>query len=144
MEKKAAGFIIFRKISDNFEYLLLQASYGTHHWTPPKGHVEPGESEMEAALRETKEEAGFEKDDLKIYKNFQRTLRYTANGTRKTVVYWLADLYKNTPVTLSSEHQAYKWGILNEASKLCHFKDFEELLKDCEEFLKKDYNKYEF
>ena len=37
MEKKAAGFIIFRKISDNFEYLLLQASYGTHHWTPPKG-----------------------------------------------------------------------------------------------------------
>ena len=34
----AAGFIIFRRIGQNpIEYLLLQTSYGEHHWTPPKG-----------------------------------------------------------------------------------------------------------
>jgi bis(5'-nucleosidyl)-tetraphosphatase len=34
----AAGFIIFRQVEQNpIEYLLLQTSYGEHHWTPPKG-----------------------------------------------------------------------------------------------------------
>lgn len=32
----AAGFIIFRRLQQ-IEYLLLQTSYGIHHWTPPKG-----------------------------------------------------------------------------------------------------------
>ena len=35
----AAGFIIFRQLAQksSIEYLLLQTSYGEHHWTPPKG-----------------------------------------------------------------------------------------------------------
>lgn len=34
----AAGFIIFRRLGQTpIEYLLLQTSYGQHHWTPPKG-----------------------------------------------------------------------------------------------------------
>lgn len=35
--KVAAGFVVFRAISNQIEYLLLQTSYGIHHWTPPKG-----------------------------------------------------------------------------------------------------------
>jgi len=36
----AAGFIIFRRVERNpIEYLLLQTSYGSHHWTPPKGEI---------------------------------------------------------------------------------------------------------
>lgn len=43
MALRACGFIIFRRLAscvpppDNIEYLLLQTSYGEHHWTPPKG-----------------------------------------------------------------------------------------------------------
>jgi len=33
----AAGFIVFRSVSCQIQYLLLQASDGVHHWTPPKG-----------------------------------------------------------------------------------------------------------
>jgi len=33
----AAGFIVFRSISCQIHYLLLQASDGINHWTPPKG-----------------------------------------------------------------------------------------------------------
>jgi bis(5'-nucleosidyl)-tetraphosphatase len=33
----AAGLIIYRRLSGAIEYLLLQTSYGDHHWTPPKG-----------------------------------------------------------------------------------------------------------
>ena len=68
---RAAGLLIFRKSSNIVEYLLLQASYEPFHWTPPKGidqikgpkitfagHVDPGEDEWTAALREVQEEAG--------------------------------------------------------------------------------------
>jgi len=36
-ELRASGFVIFRLVCNQIEYLLLQASYGAHHWTPPKG-----------------------------------------------------------------------------------------------------------
>ena len=38
---RAAGFVLFRR-NPSVEYLLMQTSYGQHHWTPPKGHVDPG------------------------------------------------------------------------------------------------------
>jgi len=33
----AAGLIVFRRITSKVEYLLLKASYGDFHWSPPKG-----------------------------------------------------------------------------------------------------------
>ena len=44
-EKKAAGLVIFRRrdLTSDPQWLLLQTSYGEHHWTPPKGHLDPGE-----------------------------------------------------------------------------------------------------
>jgi len=63
--RRAAGFIVYRRMP-NVEFLLLQASYKTHHWSPPKGHVKPRESDFETALRETFEEAGFTQEMLKI------------------------------------------------------------------------------
>ena len=52
--KRAAGLVIYR-LKDgagvsSAEWLLLQTSYGEHHWTPPKGHVDPGEDDITAAL----------------------------------------------------------------------------------------------
>ena len=35
----AAGLIIFRRISGEVQYLMLQASYGDYHWSPPKGMI---------------------------------------------------------------------------------------------------------
>lgn len=37
MNKRACGFVIFRRFSANIEYLLMQANYGDYHWSPPKG-----------------------------------------------------------------------------------------------------------
>ena len=61
---KSAGLAIFRMKKDEatsvqkVEWLLLQDNPRSHHWTPPKGHIDPGESAMEAAMRETLEESG--------------------------------------------------------------------------------------
>ena len=53
---RIAGLAIFREQDDATSWLLLQNTCGT--WTPPKGHLEPGEEELAAALRETREETG--------------------------------------------------------------------------------------
>lgn len=52
----AAGVVIFG--DDDRVFLLHQAS--EDRWCLPKGHVDPGESLETAALREVREEAGFE------------------------------------------------------------------------------------
>jgi 8-oxo-dGTP pyrophosphatase MutT (NUDIX family) len=39
------------------------------------GHVDPGESDLETALRETEEESGLTKADLHILADFNKTIK---------------------------------------------------------------------
>ena len=55
-----AGGIAFRRDGDRIAILLVRAKKAPDLWILPKGHIEPGESPAEAAIRETKEEAGVE------------------------------------------------------------------------------------
>merc|ERR1712227_1056576 len=55
---RAAGLLVFRKVEQKTEFLLLKASYGIKHWSVTIGHVDPGEDELTTAFRETEEEAG--------------------------------------------------------------------------------------
>ncbi|KAH8287862.1 hypothetical protein KR018_003596 [Drosophila ironensis] len=117
--KRAAGFVIFRRLCGEIQYLLLKASYGDFHWSSPKGHVDPGEDDYTTALRETKEEAGYDEKDLIIYKDTPLTLNYEVKGKPKIVIYWLAELRNpcQEPI-LSEEHTALKW-LAKEAAKEC-------------------------
>ncbi|XP_063366951.1 bis(5'-nucleosyl)-tetraphosphatase [asymmetrical] [Cydia amplana] len=135
---RAAGLVIFRNINQAVQFLLLQTSYGEHHWTPPKGHVDPGESDWITALRETKEEAGLSENELLVYKDISKTLNYKVKGKPKVVVYWLAKL-KNPeqPVTLSDEHQQLKWLPLEQAQEISGFDDMKQLLAEFNELAKK-------
>jgi len=56
-KERSAGFVVFTEREDGKRlYLLLH--YPSGHWDFPKGHVEEGESEIRAALRELREETG--------------------------------------------------------------------------------------
>ncbi|XP_036397052.1 bis(5'-nucleosyl)-tetraphosphatase [asymmetrical]-like [Megalops cyprinoides] len=141
MALRACGLIIFRRLiqpppSDSIQYLLLQTSYGEHHWTPPKGHVDPGEDDMTTALRETQEEAGLGGEQLRIVDGFLSELRYEVRGKGKVVLYWLAELKDpGTAVTLSEEHQDYRWAGLEEACALARYKDLQDALREAHRFL---------
>lgn len=122
-ELRAAGLIIFRRkcFTEPSEYLLLQTSYGKHHWTPPKGHVDPGESDMETALRETEEESGLTRGSLNVMENLRRTLNYEVRGKPKTVIYWPAEVKDyDVPIRLSREHREFKWLTIEKACELLH------------------------
>lgn len=138
MALRACGFIIFRRVppESSIEFLLLQTSYGEHHWTPPKGHVDPGEDDLTTALRETQEEAGLSREHLSVVPGFVRVLHYEVRGTPKDSLYWLAELHNpHTPVTLSSEHQAFRWAQLSEACALARYSDLQDTLKAAQEHL---------
>lgn len=139
MTKRACGFVIFRRIRGMIEYLLMQVSYGEHHWTPPKGHVDPGESDMETALRETEEEAGLSASDLNIFENVKHELNYHVNGKPKVVVYWLAELLDpEKSIRLSHEHQAFKWLSLEEACVVAKYQDMQNALKYFNDYILKN------
>lgn len=101
---RAAGLVIYRQVNSRIEYLLLQASYANNHWSPTKGnvlfqiafhsvclgHVDPGESDYDAAVRETHEEAGLTYHDYDIDAIFNYNMQYLAFGRPKLVFYWLA------------------------------------------------------
>ena len=52
----SAGGVVFRTVSGEPRFLLIQDSYG--NWGFPKGHLERGERADTAALREVMEETG--------------------------------------------------------------------------------------
>ncbi|XP_047536222.1 bis(5'-nucleosyl)-tetraphosphatase [asymmetrical] isoform X1 [Vanessa atalanta] len=131
---RAAGLVIYKKSNQIINFLLLQTSYGEHHWTPPKGHVDPGESDWITALRETKEEAGLSENELEIYKDISKTLNYQVKGKPKAVVYWLAQVKDpDQNVILSNEHQDFKWLPLEQAQEISGFQDMKNLLAEFHE-----------
>jgi 8-oxo-dGTP pyrophosphatase MutT (NUDIX family) len=53
---------VFRRNDGAISILLVRARRDPTIWIFPKGHIEPGETEAETALRETREEAGVSGD----------------------------------------------------------------------------------
>lgn len=80
----ASGGVVWRLAGDDLEILLIHRDrYGD--WTLPKGKLDPGESDLEAALREVREETGMVcRPGVPI-----GTMRYgLSNGSTKRVHYW--------------------------------------------------------
>ena len=55
-----AGAIVVRRGRVGPRILLVTGRRNPDNWIFPKGHIEPGESRRDAALREAREEAGIE------------------------------------------------------------------------------------
>ena len=110
IREKSAGFIL---ISDDFHtshYSVLLLHYRSGHWDFPKGNIETNETEMQAAIRELKEETDISK--FRVIPNFRYTLgyKYTKKSKLilKQVILFLAST-KVKKVKISNEHIGYKW-----------------------------------
>ena len=145
--EKSAGAVIFHKGEYGVEqkiprvrteqssvlYLLLK--YPTGHWDFVKGHVEKGETEEEAAMREAKEETGL---DIKIVDGFKQKIKYffyhEKDLINKEVIFFLAQA-KTKEVKLSFEHQGFKWLPYEQALKQLTYKNAKGILKQAGKFL---------
>jgi 8-oxo-dGTP pyrophosphatase MutT (NUDIX family) len=134
-DERSAGFVLYSVDGGVRRYLLLRHRYGGH-WGFPKGHIEVGESEMEAALRETREETGI--DAVTVIPGFQEVSRYRfRRGNRpvfKENTYFLARAEHTRPV-LSREHTQAEWLPYSEARERLSFADMRGILDLAEAML---------
>jgi len=115
----SAGIVVVRREDDRWKFLLLRAF---RNWDFPKGEVEPGESPLAAALRETREETGLAELDFKWGTMFQGTAPY--NRGAKTARYYLAEtrqaavVFAVNPALGGPEHHEYRWVDQEELDRL--------------------------
>jgi len=108
-QERSAGVIVF-KTGEGGQKVYLLLDYGKY-WDFPKGHIEAGEDEREAALRELSEETGIA--ELELQDDFRHEIVYffrpPGRGlVRKTVVFFLGEV-ESTNVKISHEHVGFEW-----------------------------------
>jgi 8-oxo-dGTP pyrophosphatase MutT (NUDIX family) len=128
VNEKSAGCVLFQIDNDGIYYLLLR--YGVGHWDFPKGIIEEGEEEQEAAIREVHEETGI--SEIVLRDHFKEKIHYFYRRQGKTiqkeVVYFLAESSEKE-VTLSFEHSEYKWLSFENALQQLSFENAKTVLK---------------
>ena len=126
---RSAGFVIFRRSADNgLEYLLLD--YG-RHWDFTKGHVEKGEDDLAAAIRELKEETSLQNPTPTP--GFHHEINYYFRDRRhqlvhKTVIFFLAEV-GHGQVRLSDEHVGSAYLPFDAAMKRLTYASSREILR---------------
>lgn len=115
---RAAGAVVFRRTDRGVRVLVLRAY---RNWDFPKGMVDPGEDQLDAAKREVAEETGLTALDYPFGDEHRETLPYAGN---KIARYYLAETAEHeielpvSPELGRPEHHEYRWVSFDEAEEL--------------------------
>lgn len=133
---KSCGFLIVRG-NPVREFLLMRHA---ERWDLPKGHVDPGETEIECALRELREETGIAAEEIEVVDGFRFTTHYQVRSKRdgrledKTLVVFLGRLNRDVPIQ-PTEHGGYQWFAWNPPHRIQSW-TIDPLLAELERFLR--------
>ena len=138
LQESSAGLVVFKMEEGKPSFLLLRYDWvmtGFGHWGFPKGNIETGESEKDAAIRESEEETGL--SSFRFVDEFMERVEYfyrrRGETIHKEVVYFLAETEEEREVKLSYEHQEYKWLDFEESMKHLSFDNEQKVLRKANE-----------
>jgi 8-oxo-dGTP pyrophosphatase MutT (NUDIX family) len=148
LHEKSAGTIVYRLDSqEGLQYLLLYLR--GDYWNFSKGHVEDGESEAEAAIRELEEETGIK--GAKVIDGWRQQTQFfykesrgekAGEFIRKDLALYLAELPAGQQVKLlvnegqGERVNGYAWLPFKTAVKYIKFKNLKEILEEADSFVK--------
>ena len=130
---KSCGFVVYKRIENINHYLIIQSLNGDVGF--PKGHMESGESELETAIRELKEETGV---DVKVIQGFRRQIEYELRripDTIKQSVYFLGQCTSDKIICQEAEVAEASFISYEDALKILTFEETKNILKDAEIFI---------
>jgi 8-oxo-dGTP pyrophosphatase MutT (NUDIX family) len=116
--KRAAGAVVFRRTERGARLLVLRAY---KNWDFPKGMIEPGESELDAAKRETAEETGLSDLEFPFGDVHKDTLPYAGHKSARYFIAETAETDIELPVSAElgrPEHHEWRWVSFEEAEDL--------------------------
>ncbi len=132
-EEKSCGAVILRHNDEN-DYDVLLVKHTAGHWGFPKGHVEGNETEEETAIREVKEETGY---DCTIDNSFRETSSYLPKpGVHKQVVYFVGKIIGGEMSNDESEGiERVAWLLYSEALALLAYQSDVNILRGVRKYL---------
>ncbi|MDG5816846.1 NUDIX domain-containing protein [Chitinispirillales bacterium ANBcel5] len=122
MEIKQAGAITYKVENEQIKVLLVRAKKNPHHWLFPKGHIEKGETEKQAAHRELLEEAGIRGGMI----GYVGERKFKKNEKPYSVSYFLFCFEEK--VTNGEEGRTPTWYSIDDALNTISFSEMKDLI----------------
>lgn len=120
--EKSCGAVVF----DGDKILLIKQLEG--HWGFPKGHVEGGETEVQTAVREIKEETNY---DVEIDERYRYQESYSPKeDVKKDVVYFVAKKMGGNMLAQVEEIQDIKWLSIEDAINKLTYQSSKNVLRE--------------
>lgn len=130
--ESSSGAVVYRRIGDSIRYLLIKNKRSAH-WGFPKGHLEKGESKIDAAKREVLEETGIH---INIHDGFECISKYKVRGKiDKMVSIFVGTTDDEHTKIQESEIEDYIWLTYEKALPYLRFCNDKVILEKAHKFL---------
>ena len=134
--EKSCGAVVFTREGGTVKYVIIRSTEGFYGY--PKGHMEPGETEEQTALREIKEETGL---DVTLLPGFRTEdahalVREGRPDVTKQIVYFLAEYTGQVLRAQAGEVSAIALMTYDEAMDAFQFESSRRILREADAYIK--------
>ena len=129
--ESSCGAVVFNEEKGERQFLLIR-NRRSAHWGFPKGHIEPGETKEETAIREVLEETGL---NIEIVRGFVKNSEYIIQGKiEKSVSIFLGKTTEFDYKLQEEEIEECGWYTYNDALRILNYENDKYILTEAAKF----------